>query len=125
MARYESEKFAKNLQSSKTLAFITCDFTLKSQKPKIFVLMHSIASKQSRISAKRPPYNYLIIKCTQELKPKLNFTTDMGIKQLSRLISEMVPSAVCERKVSHYFNRILAVDASMCLYQFLVAITKT
>lgn len=47
----------------------------------------------------------------------------MGIKQLYPFIQENAPKA-CERPSSqaNYNGRILAIDASTCLYQFLVAI---
>lgn len=46
----------------------------------------------------------------------------MGILGLSKLIADIAPNAIKERELKHYFGRKIAIDASMCLYQFLVAV---
>ncbi|EEQ97740.1 flap exonuclease, putative [Perkinsus marinus ATCC 50983] len=46
----------------------------------------------------------------------------MGIKQLFKFVSENAPKAVSEQKMENYTGRSLAVDASMCLYQFVIAV---
>lgn len=46
----------------------------------------------------------------------------MGIKGLKRLISENAPDSIKEGKLDAYFGRKIAIDASMFLYSFLVAI---
>ncbi|XP_029666544.1 flap endonuclease 1 [Formica exsecta] len=46
----------------------------------------------------------------------------MGILGLSKLIADIAPGAIKERELKHYFGRKIAVDASMCLYQFLIAV---
>ena len=46
----------------------------------------------------------------------------MGIKQLFKLISENAPKAVTIQKMESYTGRTLAIDASTCLYQFLIAV---
>ncbi|KAF7380692.1 hypothetical protein HZH68_016557 [Vespula germanica] len=46
----------------------------------------------------------------------------MGILGLSKLIADVAPSAIKERELKHYFGRKIAIDASMCLYQFLIAV---
>ncbi|KAG8229851.1 hypothetical protein J437_LFUL009126 [Ladona fulva] len=46
----------------------------------------------------------------------------MGILGLSKLIADIVPSAVKENDIKNYFGRKIAVDASMSLYQFLIAV---
>lgn len=46
----------------------------------------------------------------------------MGIHGLSKLIADEAPGALKEREMSHFFNRVIAIDASMCLYQFLIAV---
>lgn len=46
----------------------------------------------------------------------------MGVLGLSKLIADEVPSAVKETELKSYFGRRVAVDASMSLYQFLIAI---
>jgi hypothetical protein len=44
----------------------------------------------------------------------------MGIKHLMQLIADRVPTAIKETTIKNYFGRIIAIDASMALYQFLV-----
>ncbi|XP_014241467.1 flap endonuclease 1 isoform X1 [Cimex lectularius] len=46
----------------------------------------------------------------------------MGILGLSKLIADVCPSAVKESEIKHYFGRKVAIDASMSLYQFLIAV---
>ncbi|CAK9801209.1 Flap endonuclease 1 [Anthophora quadrimaculata] len=46
----------------------------------------------------------------------------MGILGLAKLIADISPNAIKERELKHYFGRKVAVDASMCLYQFLIAV---
>ncbi|XP_076624433.1 flap structure-specific endonuclease 1 [Colletes latitarsis] len=46
----------------------------------------------------------------------------MGILGLSKLIADIAPHAIKERELKHYFGRKVAIDASMCLYQFLIAV---
>ncbi|XP_066591250.1 flap endonuclease 1 [Prorops nasuta] len=46
----------------------------------------------------------------------------MGILGLSKLIADVAPDAIKERELKHYFGRKVAIDASMCLYQFLIAV---
>jgi hypothetical protein len=46
----------------------------------------------------------------------------MGIKLLSKLIADAAPEAIKEQEIASYFGRRIAIDASTCLYQFLVAI---
>eukprot|EP00455_Lapot_gusevi_P007195 TRINITY_DN1307_c0_g1_i8.p1 TRINITY_DN1307_c0_g1~~TRINITY_DN1307_c0_g1_i8.p1 ORF type:complete len:431 (-),score=128.07 TRINITY_DN1307_c0_g1_i8:122-1291(-) len=46
----------------------------------------------------------------------------MGIKQLSKLIGDYASSAVREHDIKSYFGRKIAVDASMCIYQFMHAV---
>ncbi|XP_065167161.1 flap endonuclease 1 [Atheta coriaria] len=46
----------------------------------------------------------------------------MGILGLSKLIADLVPQAIKENEMKNYFGRKIAVDASMCLYQFLIAV---
>jgi len=48
----------------------------------------------------------------------------MGIKGLSKLLQELAPSSFKEQELKSYFGRILAVDASMALYQFLIAVRQ-
>ncbi|XP_015429599.1 PREDICTED: flap endonuclease 1 [Dufourea novaeangliae] len=46
----------------------------------------------------------------------------MGILGLAKLVADVTPGAIKERELKHYFGRKVAVDASMCLYQFLIAV---
>lgn len=46
----------------------------------------------------------------------------MGIQGLSRLIADCAPNAVKEQDIASYFGRRIAIDASMAIYQFLIAI---
>ncbi|KAJ8681330.1 hypothetical protein QAD02_017117 [Eretmocerus hayati] len=46
----------------------------------------------------------------------------MGILGLSKLIADVAPEAIKEFELKHLFGRKIAIDASMCLYQFLIAV---
>ncbi|XP_018801341.1 PREDICTED: flap endonuclease 1 [Bactrocera latifrons] len=46
----------------------------------------------------------------------------MGILGLAKLIADIAPSAIRENEIKNYFGRKVAIDASMCLYQFLIAV---
>ncbi|XP_031628863.1 flap endonuclease 1 [Contarinia nasturtii] len=46
----------------------------------------------------------------------------MGIKDLYKTIADAAPSSVKENEIKNYFGRKIAIDASMCLYQFLIAV---
>jgi len=48
----------------------------------------------------------------------------MGIKNLSKLIADHAPQAVKETELKALFGRKIAVDASMAIYQFLIAIRQ-
>ncbi|SCU92350.1 LAFA_0F09736g1_1 [Lachancea sp. 'fantastica'] len=48
----------------------------------------------------------------------------MGIKGLNAIISEHVPSAVRKLEIKAFFGRKVAIDASMSLYQFLIAVRQ-
>jgi flap endonuclease-1 len=48
----------------------------------------------------------------------------MGIKGLSKLIADVAPDAIKENEFKNYFGRKVAVDASMSLYQFLIAVRQ-
>merc|ERR1712045_464987 len=47
-----------------------------------------------------------------------------GIKDLSKLIADVVPEAIKENEIKNYFGRKVAIDASMSLYQFLIAVRQ-
>ncbi len=47
---------------------------------------------------------------------------DMGIKQLMTLISDVTPQATRETELKNLFGRTIAMDASMALYSFMIAI---
>ncbi|CAH2986804.1 unnamed protein product [Chilo suppressalis] len=46
----------------------------------------------------------------------------MGILGLSKLIADIAPQAIKEMEIKNYFGRKIAIDASMSLYQFLIAV---
>ena len=46
----------------------------------------------------------------------------MGIKKLSKLIKNNCPRAVKPRQFNFYSRSKIAIDASMCIYQFLIAV---
>jgi len=46
----------------------------------------------------------------------------MGIKDLSKLIADVAPKAIKKNEMKNYFGRKVAIDASMSLYQFLIAV---
>ncbi|CAH2326239.1 flap endonuclease 1 [Pelobates cultripes] len=48
----------------------------------------------------------------------------MGIQGLAKLIADVAPSAIKEHDIKSYFGRKVAVDASMCIYQFLIAVRQ-
>jgi flap endonuclease-1 len=48
----------------------------------------------------------------------------MGIKGLSLVVSDHCPNAIKEKEMKAYFGRIIAIDASMSLYQFLIAVRQ-
>jgi len=48
----------------------------------------------------------------------------MGIHGLSKVIADYAPSAVKENEIKNYFGRKVAIDASMCIYQFLIAVRQ-
>ncbi len=46
----------------------------------------------------------------------------MGIKDLSKVISEHADNSVRQGEIKSFFGRKVAVDASMSLYQFLASL---
>lgn len=46
----------------------------------------------------------------------------MGIQGLTKLIADYAPGAITEDDIKNYFGRLIAIDASMSLYQFIVAV---
>ncbi|TRY56600.1 hypothetical protein DNTS_003513 [Danionella cerebrum] len=48
----------------------------------------------------------------------------MGIHGLAKLIADHAPSAIKEQDIKSYFGRKIAIDASMCIYQFLIAVRQ-
>lgn len=48
----------------------------------------------------------------------------MGIKGLNAIISEHVPTAIRKSEIKSFFGRKVAIDASMSLYQFLIAVRQ-
>ncbi|XP_020823996.1 flap endonuclease 1 [Phascolarctos cinereus] len=48
----------------------------------------------------------------------------MGIHGLAKLIADVAPGAIRENDIKSYFGRKVAVDASMSIYQFLIAVRQ-
>ncbi|KAJ9116020.1 Elongation of fatty acids protein 2 [Naganishia onofrii] len=48
----------------------------------------------------------------------------MGIKGLTALLSENAPKAMKEHDIKTLFGRKVAIDASMSIYQFLIAVRQ-
>uniref|UniRef100_A0A3Q3MXP1 Flap endonuclease 1 n=1 Tax=Mastacembelus armatus TaxID=205130 RepID=A0A3Q3MXP1_9TELE len=48
----------------------------------------------------------------------------MGIHGLAKVIADQAPGAIKEQDFKNYFGRKIAVDASMCIYQFLIAVRQ-
>uniref|UniRef100_A0A1I7Y9V9 Flap endonuclease 1 n=1 Tax=Steinernema glaseri TaxID=37863 RepID=A0A1I7Y9V9_9BILA len=48
----------------------------------------------------------------------------MGIKDLSKLIADRAPKAIRSNEMKAYFGRKVAIDASMSIYQFLIAVRQ-
>eukprot|EP00835_Amoeboradix_gromovi_P002884 NODE_174_length_15906_cov_0.510533.p3 type:complete len:342 gc:universal NODE_174_length_15906_cov_0.510533:5802-6827(+) len=46
----------------------------------------------------------------------------MGIKQLSKVLAEHCPDCITMRPIKSFFSRKIAIDASMWIYQFLIAV---
>jgi flap endonuclease-1 len=46
----------------------------------------------------------------------------MGIQGLAKLIADKCPEAIVENELKNYFGRSVAIDASMSLYQFVIAV---
>lgn len=46
----------------------------------------------------------------------------MGIHGLTKLLGDFAPSAMKENEIKNYFGRKVAIDASMSIYQFLIAV---
>ena len=49
----------------------------------------------------------------------------MGINGLMKLLSEECPGAIKEQEMENYTGRKVAIDASMAMYQFLIAVRTT
>ncbi|KAG4304766.1 hypothetical protein PORY_001819 [Pneumocystis oryctolagi] len=48
----------------------------------------------------------------------------MGIKHLYQLLEEFAASSIKLNDINHYFGRKVAIDASMSIYQFLIAVRQ-
>lgn len=48
----------------------------------------------------------------------------MGIHGLTKLIADQAPGAIKENDIKNYFGRKIAIDASMSIYQFLIAVRQ-
>ena len=61
--------------------------------------------------------------CVSE-KNSIDGRERMGIKQLAKVIADHAPQALKENEIKNYFGRKIAVDASMSIYQFLIAVRQ-
>ena len=48
----------------------------------------------------------------------------MGIHSLAKLIGDHAANAIKENEIKNFFGRKIAIDASMCIYQFLIAVRQ-
>ncbi|VDI25440.1 flap endonuclease-1, partial [Mytilus galloprovincialis] len=48
----------------------------------------------------------------------------MGILGLTKLLGDHAPGCMKEQEIKNYFGRKVAIDASMCIYQFLIAVRQ-
>lgn len=48
----------------------------------------------------------------------------MGIHGLTKLIAEHAPEAIKSHSIDSYFGRKVAIDASMSIYQFMIAVRQ-
>jgi len=48
----------------------------------------------------------------------------MGIQGLTKLISDEAPDAITEKDFASFTGRKVAIDASMCIYQFMIAVRQ-
>jgi flap endonuclease-1 len=56
---------------------------------------------------------------------RLFFAVVVGIKGLTKLLQEEAPDCIREHALENYTGRKVALDASMCIYQFMFAIRQT
>ena len=61
---------------------------------------------------------------TKPGRPALPTLAHMGIKGLSKLLSDTAPGCMKETNVQGLFGRKVAIDASMVIYQFLIQIRQ-
>ncbi|RUO97165.1 XPG N-terminal [Jimgerdemannia flammicorona] len=48
----------------------------------------------------------------------------MGIHGLSKVIADVAPHAIKSNEIKSYFGRKVAIDASMSIYQFMIAVRQ-
>ncbi|KAI8746610.1 flap endonuclease 1, partial [Biomphalaria glabrata] len=48
----------------------------------------------------------------------------MGITGLTKLLGDHAPASMKEYDIKHFFGRKVAIDASMSIYQFLIAVRQ-
>jgi len=48
----------------------------------------------------------------------------MGVKDLTKVIGDRCPNAIKSNEIKNYFGRKIAIDASMSIYQFLIAVRQ-
>ena len=54
----------------------------------------------------------------------LHYRVTMGIKGLTGLLNEHAPNSIKEHDIKTLFGRKVAIDASMSIYQFLIAVRQ-
>jgi flap endonuclease-1 len=57
-------------------------------------------------------------------RDKYSPSLTMGIKGLTALLSEHAPQSIKEHEIKTLFGRKVAIDASMSIYQFLIAVRQ-
>ncbi|CAJ1358627.1 unnamed protein product, partial [Effrenium voratum] len=93
---------------------------LQSFLPKLYMARRSFEMQLKQLNDKKVPP-------LQPLRLRLGGTPNaaMGIKGLMKFLQENAPKAVKEiDSQGAYTGRMVAIDASMCLYQFLIMIRE-
>ncbi|KAI0989895.1 hypothetical protein GJ496_006553 [Pomphorhynchus laevis] len=62
--------------------------------------------------------------CRRSVYGIIDFSNKMGILNLAKLLADAAPCSIQEFDIKTLFGRKIAIDASMCLYQFLIAIRQ-
>ncbi len=72
---------------------------------------------------------YHLIDCAiedcEEITNAFSTKTRMGIQGLTKVIADNAPEAIKEGAINAFFGRKVAIDASMSIYQFLIAVRQS